>query len=51
MKDIDSLPVPKWLVKGKKLEFPNGTVLSFVVGTILIKWLDAQGVFEFKKRL
>jgi len=27
------------------------SVLSFVAGTIFIKWLDVQGVFEFKKRI
>jgi len=29
MKNIDSLPIPKWLIKNKKLEFPDGTVVIF----------------------
>lgn len=29
MKDIDSLPIPKWLVKGKKLKLLNGNIVTF----------------------
>ncbi len=29
MKDTEPLPVPKWLVKGKKLKLPNGNVVAF----------------------
>ena len=29
MKDIDSLPVPKWLVKGKTLKLSNGNIVTF----------------------
>ena len=29
MKNNDPLPIPKWLVKGKKLKLPNGNVVTF----------------------
>jgi len=29
MKYIDSLPIPKWLVKGKKLKLSNGNIVVF----------------------
>jgi len=29
MKNIDSLPIPKWLVKNKKLKLPNGNIVTF----------------------
>lgn len=28
MKNIDSLPIPKWLVKNKKLKLPNADFIS-----------------------
>ena len=29
MKNTDPLPIPKWLVKGKKLKLPNGHIVKF----------------------
>ncbi len=29
MKNSNPLPIPKWLVKGKKLKLPNGNVVTF----------------------